>query len=56
MGGPIGHGVAKALRDARDKGADGGGRGGKPGPPAWLWLLVVAALIGAMVWAAIALR
>jgi hypothetical protein len=52
MAGPIGHGVSKALREARDKGADGGRRGG---PPPWLLALVAAVLIAGIVWAAMTL-
>lgn len=53
MAGPIGHGVSKALREARDKGS----LQKKPGgPPWWVWALVAAALIAAMVWAATTLK
>ncbi|HUQ02655.1 MAG TPA: hypothetical protein VM261_09185 [Kofleriaceae bacterium] len=61
MAGPIGHGVAKALREARETGAysnrgraGSSGRGG--GPPSWAWIAVAVALIAAMVWAGVTLR
>ncbi len=52
MAGPIGHGVSRAMRDARDKGKLAGGGG----PPWWVWALVAAALIAGMTWAALTLR
>lgn len=55
MAGPIGHGVSKALREARDKGAYAN-RGRRRGPPPWAWIITAVALIAAMVWAAMTLQ
>ena len=53
MAGPIGHGVSKAMREARDKGAFQKQRGR---PPWWVWALIAALLLAAMAWAAVTLR
>ena len=54
MAGPIGHGVSKALREARDKGAYSPRR--RRGPPWWVLALIAVALIAAMTWASLTLN
>jgi hypothetical protein len=55
MAGPIGHGISKALRDAREKGAYAN-RGRRSGPPWWAWLIAAVVLVAAMVWASVTLK
>ena len=46
MPGPIGHGVTRALREARDKQALAPRRGKRRPPPRWhWWVLVTLALV-----------
>ncbi len=44
MAGPIGHGVARALREARDKNALAPKRRKRP-PPRWHWWVLVTLLV-----------
>lgn len=44
MAGPIGHGVARALREAREKQALAPGRKRRP-PPRWQWWVLVTLMV-----------